>query len=90
MSHYHKEHPDMEPDAATERLYEMADRLHDEMRDRAWERALARDALSLTKEAGPWDERDAFSLAKEYEFFEEQRQLRENASQDVRTPIVAP
>lgn len=64
MSRYHREHPDIEPDAATERLYEMADRLHDERRDAAWERALERDA-------GPWDERDSFSLAKEEKWFDD-------------------
>jgi hypothetical protein len=73
MSRYHREHPDIEPDAATERLYERADRLHDERRDAAWEKALERDA-------GPWDRVDAFAAAKEYEFSEEQRELREQAS----------
>jgi len=57
-------------DAARERLIDHADFLRDEQRDRAWEAALERDA-------GPWDERDAFSLAKEHEFFEEQRDAAE-------------
>lgn len=61
----------MEPDAVDERLYERADWERDEMQDRAWERALKRDA-------GPWDEVDAFSLAKEHEFFEEQREASES------------
>lgn len=37
MSRYHREHPDLEPDAAMERLYERADYLRDEMKDRQWE-----------------------------------------------------
>jgi hypothetical protein len=64
MSRHHREHPDMEPDAATERLYEMADRLRDERKDAAWEKVLERDA-------GPWDKEDAFSLAKEAKWFDE-------------------
>lgn len=64
MSRYHRNHPDIEPDAATERLYEMADRMRDEQKDRLMEDARDRDA-------GPWDERDSFSLAKEARWFDE-------------------
>jgi hypothetical protein len=55
-----------ELDDYTERLYERADRLHDERRDAAWEKALERDD-------GPWDRVDAFNAAKEHEFFENQK-----------------
>jgi hypothetical protein len=55
---------EVERDAARERLIEHGDQLHDEQRDRLWERALKRDA-------GPWDEVDAFSLAKEAKWFDE-------------------
>lgn len=74
MSRYHREYPDMEPDAATERLYAYGDYLRDEMQDRKWEEALERDAE-------PWDVQDAFSLTKEHEFFESERELRTEASE---------
>jgi len=79
MSRYHREHPDMEPDAATERLYERADRLRDEQLDRVWERALAR-------EAAPWDEVDAFAVAKEHRI---QAELQEETEKAPVSPMVA-
>ena len=51
MSRYHREHPDIEPDAYMERLYERADYLRDEMKDREWEEAMEATRLRKEKEA---------------------------------------
>lgn len=51
MSRYHREHPDVEPDAYMERLYERADHLRTEQKDREWEEAMEESKRRKEKEA---------------------------------------
>jgi hypothetical protein len=69
-------------DAAQERLIDHADFLRDEQKDRAWEATLERDA-------GPWDRIDAFSLAKEAEFYATLRDKEEIASKTAQDALTS-